>query len=538
MHLKLFNSFCFFSCLVSLNLYSSETLLSKDRLEIFNLNKEQIQEDTKKLKRDLINPISYTLSKIDQEGSNPLISTISINQPIFRSGGIYQSILYANALEKYSNLDIELQRKNMIKDAVKLLFEIHKINYTIKKQELLIANSTLNVLRQREQVLSGISDTSLLDNAILDSNTNKNILAELIHQKNELVNNFNTLASGAYQTFELPEFTLIEDKTYLDNNLNILKIKEDIVAKNHFSIVTMSKYLPSINFKYDYTKYHDYDNNINNNTINTNSINRDSIGLSLNIPFNFSSLSDIQSTRIEYLKSRLSLNTTILEEENFYKTILSKIHMINSKMSIANEDFKLYTSLLEDITQAANAGLNSFVDVEILVNSKKITSYDIQILELEQQIELLELYAMVRVGNVDTGKSNIIQINDSEPSVSSPIMDLSNKEEHKIDMANKEAARVATLRFNTRAPIEAKKEKVVSVKYFIQVGAFRRYEGAKITQRKFKLIFKDKYNVIIKKEMLTKKVINLVMISGFKSAKEAKNFRNNNNLSGSILVAE
>ncbi|PKN15669.1 MAG: TolC family protein, partial [Deltaproteobacteria bacterium HGW-Deltaproteobacteria-24] len=217
----------------------------------------------------------------------------------------------------------------------------------------------------------------------------KNVLAELIHQKNELVNSFNTLASNTYEAFELPTFTLIEDKTYMENNLNVLKTKEDMSSKNHFSIMTITKYLPTINFTYDYTKYHDYDNDL---TINEN---RELMGLNLTIPFDFRTINDIQSSRIDYLKSRISLNNTILEEENFYKTALSKIQMIESKKSIANEDYALYTSLLEDITQAAQAGLNSYADVQTLDNSKEIKSFDIQILELERQIELLELYAKI-----------------------------------------------------------------------------------------------------------------------------------------------
>jgi outer membrane protein TolC len=168
-----------------------------------------------------------------------------------------------------------------------------------------------------------------------------------------------------------------------------MKIKEDVDSKNHFSFMTISKYLPTVNFTYDYTKYHDYDNDL---TINEN---RELMGLNITVPLDFRTLNDIQSSRIDYLKSRISLNNTILEEENFYKTALSKIQMIESKKNIANEDYKLYNSLLEDITQAAQAGLNSYADVETLANSKKIKSYDIQILELERQIELLELYAKV-----------------------------------------------------------------------------------------------------------------------------------------------
>ena len=80
----------------------------------------------------------------------------------------------------------------------------------------------MDILRKREQVLNGIIDASFLDNAILDANTKKNVLAELHHQKNELIHSFNTIASGSYEQFDLPEFSLIENQNYIDNNLNIL----------------------------------------------------------------------------------------------------------------------------------------------------------------------------------------------------------------------------------------------------------------------------------------------------------------------------
>ena len=394
MHLKPFSVLTLVLGIASLSLYANDAILSQDRLELFDLSKKQAEEDASKLKKDWINPITYKLSQTQNEEHNPLKSVISVNQPIFKSGGIYQAILYAYSIERYSHLDIDIQKKNMIKDATKLLFEIHKINYTLKKQELLIANADLDILRKREQVLNGIIDTSFLDNAILDANTKKNALAELHHQRNELIHSFNTLASSSYEKFELPEFKLIEDQNYIDNNLNILKVKEDMASKNHLSLMTITKYLPTINFTYDYTKYHDYDNDLEIQSKE----NRELMGLNLTIPIDFRTSNDIQSSRIDYLKSRISLSNTILEEENFYKTKLSKIEMIESKKNIANEDYKLYNSLLEDITQAANAGLNSFADVETLANSKKIKSFDIQILELERQIELLEIYAKVVQG--------------------------------------------------------------------------------------------------------------------------------------------
>ena len=154
----------------------------------------------------------------------------------------------------------------------------------------------------------------------------------------------------------------------------------------------------------------------------------------------------------------------------------------------------------------------------------------------------LPMNTMVKVDNLDNGKSTIVRINDRGPFVAGRIIDLSNKAAHDIDMVKKGTARVniTILGFHAKvATTQAEKEEVASVgKYFVQVGAFRRYEGAKITQRKFKLILEDKYDVIIKEGILEHEPINRVWISGFRSEEEAKDFRESNGLSGAMIIAE
>lgn len=368
---------------------NEEQILSNDRLKLFDLSKEQVQEDTAKLQKDWINPVTYKLSRTQNETYNPLKSTITVNQPIFKSGGIFEAIMYANAVERYSNLDIELQKKAMIKDATQLLFSIHKMNYTIKKQELLVANANLDVLRKKEQVMNGLSAASELDNAILDANTAKNSLVDLNYQRKELINNFNNLASQPYEKFDLPRFTVVEDNTFMENNLNIQLSKENIEQKDHLSFMAISQYLPTINFTYDYTKYHDRDGNLS-------LVEQDeTIGLNVTMPLDVRFLNTIQSTRIDYLKSKVNFNNIVLEQKNYYNSQMAKIQMIEEKNEIAKEDYKLYDSLLNDITQAVKAGLNAQADLDTLSNSKQIKAYDIEILKLERQIELLELYARV-----------------------------------------------------------------------------------------------------------------------------------------------
>ena len=69
--------------------------------------------------------------------------------------------------------------------------------------------------------------------------------------------------------------------------------------------------------------------------------------------------------------------------------------MYDAKIGIAKDDYKLYNSLVEDISIAFEAGLSAQADVDILTNSKQIKSLDIKIFDIEKQIELLELYSRV-----------------------------------------------------------------------------------------------------------------------------------------------
>ena len=58
------------------------------------------------------------------------MSTININQPIFKSGAIYYSIKYAANSKAYNLLNIKLNRRELIKNALDIAYDykITKIN--------------------------------------------------------------------------------------------------------------------------------------------------------------------------------------------------------------------------------------------------------------------------------------------------------------------------------------------------------------------------------------------------------------------------
>ncbi|NQY95327.1 MAG: TolC family protein, partial [Campylobacteraceae bacterium] len=238
---------------------SIENVLSNNRLEIFDLSRKKADEDSSILEKDWINQVIYKLTKEYGEEYDTLKSTISISQPIFKSGGIYKAIKYARASKKYAHLDITLQKKEMIKDAVSLLFQIKKQNIRIQKQNLLIKNAVIDVERKKEQVLNGLIDTSYLDNAILDANTKKNTLLDLNFEKLTLINKFSNLSNAPHDSIHLPTLSIIDKNNFLRKNLNVLKITADFEKKYQFKGMSISKYLPTLNVTYDYFNHHDDD---------------------------------------------------------------------------------------------------------------------------------------------------------------------------------------------------------------------------------------------------------------------------------------
>ena len=378
--------------LIFSNLYAQteafdEKILSEKRLKNFDLTKEQIQEDSSKLKKDWINPITYQFSNNLGEDYKTQRSMISINQPIFQSGGIYQAIKYADNSYKYANLDLEKQKKELIKEALNLLFRIEKTNLNIQKAQYTLANAKIDVNRKKEQVLNGFLDASYLDDSLLTLNTTKHNLVDLKYQKEELINNFNNISSSDYTKFELPTFTIFSEKEFLENNINLKKIEADVDKKGNYSYMTMAKYLPSVNAYYNYSKYHDIDDNIK-----LTKENDQTFGVNVTVPFDSRTYNDVQSKRIEYLKSKLNLENSLDDEKTFFKSKLQKIAMLEERLQITKDDLEVYDSILKTINEEKIAQIKTQSDLDTLQNSQKIKSLDLKIYEIDKQLELLEMY--------------------------------------------------------------------------------------------------------------------------------------------------
>ena len=145
----------------------------------------------------------------------------------------------------------------------------------------------------------------------------------------------------------------------------------------------------------------------------------------------------------------------------------------------------------------------------------------------------LPMNTIVKVDNINNGKSTIVRINDRGPFVDGRVIDLSNKAARQIGIISKGTANVRVTILNTNSHFKSKVNKQThkpiytknNLNYNVQVGAFKNYEGAKSTKKKLDLIFDNKYTVVIKKLYNNAELINKVLIIGFKTKQEASRFR-------------
>lgn len=389
--MKLSNSLLLASIFCTTTVVGNEEFLSQTKKDILNYSYEKTIEDSSKLKQDWINPITYKYIYNDGEDYNTAKSLISVSQPIFKSGGIYSAIKYASSVERYSNTDIDTQKKELIKQVINLLYQIKKIDISIDKQKLLIDNAKLDVQRKKEQVLNGILDTSFLDNAIIEANTNENTLIDLEYQKTELINSLSNISDKKYEELELPIFTMITNDNFIENNIYIKKAQEDIETSYWMKNMVTSSYLPTVNFTTDYTKYHDTDNNpalTKEGTTN--------VGFNITIPLDVRFSYDIQSNKIAYLQKKLALEDKRKEEISIYKNSLAKITGLNKKIVIAKNNVELYNSLLTQLEEQLSVGMKTISDVQTMENSKKIKALDVKSLKIDIQIELLDIYSRIQ----------------------------------------------------------------------------------------------------------------------------------------------
>ena len=375
------------SLLITTSIYAGEVdgLLSSLKLETLQLKLDKNSNESKKLEHSWINPvmISYSYSTTDQfnESLTNKSLSISVDQPIFKSGGIWYAIKYAKATKKVGELSVELQKRTLIKQVVSTLFNLKKSEYQIKKQKLLIENDKIDIERKKEQFLGGDLDSSFLDQAILKKNQDIMTLYTLQDTKAKLESSFKNLSDLNPSSIDLPRFTLIKKDDFIKNSINLVLAKEQVVQKDYFNTMAWARYMPTLSLQASYIKpygnefdsYHSY-------------------GFRISMPIDITSYRNIQSTKVDYLKAKIEFLDKKREAKNEYDAILKRLSVIDKRLKLAIDDEKLYLSLIKNTKEKVKAGEMTTYDLKTLENSKTMRQIDQKIFDLDKQLVLLELY--------------------------------------------------------------------------------------------------------------------------------------------------
>lgn len=236
------------------------------------------------------------------------------------------------------------------------------------------------------------------------------------------------------------------------------------------------------------------------------------------------------STKIQNEQNQTLLPETINNSDSMHRATMRPYQVFG----------KWYEPTLERVGQEFS-GIASWYGPDF--HSKKTSNGEIyNMYALTAAHKTLPMNTMVHVLNLDNQKSVVVRINDRGPFVDGRIIDLSNAAANQIEMVGKGTAnvKITILGFNAKiATTPEEKAQVASAgKYLIQVGAFRKYEGAKVTQTKLNNIVGKDYPVIIKESELNGQTINRVFVSGFRSEKEAEDFKRKYNLEKAMISAE
>ncbi len=367
----------------------------------FSYDLRQNKVNSLKLRDSWIRPINltYTYSK-----SNPYSivqsykqMTISINQPIFESGGIYYGIKYSNALKKYNKFSIQIQRRKLITKAISLLMQIKQITLQQQQQKFKIQNSKINLVQIKQQYLAGQIDSGSLDNAIIQKNSTMQALFNLQTSKERLISKFQSISDLDYKTAKIPKITLISKNKFLHDNLLVDELKAQKEKDRYNKLVTKTKYLPSISVNASYNRTTTNNQNYGNSGIGFSATtNYYNYGFTISMPLDYNSLRDIEAVKLSYLKSQNLLIDQKRASKAIFKQVMINLQNYDKKIQLAKQSQQLYLNLLLQTKARYEVGKKTIYDVDTLKNSLKIQQLDIKIFNLNKQLALLNLYEQLK----------------------------------------------------------------------------------------------------------------------------------------------
>ncbi|WP_345978784.1 TolC family protein [Sulfurimonas sp. HSL3-2] len=374
-----------------------ESYISDIKQQEFSYDYQKVEADSSKLRDSWIQPlvVSYAYSKSNPYGNTQESqkAAIVMDQPIFQSGGIYYGIKFAEASRKYSDYTLDVAKRKLIKDTIALLMQIKQTEYRKQKQDLQIKNSEINLEQKKEEYLNGQLDSGFLDSAIIQTNEANQALFDIEANEQKLISQFKSISDMDYKTAEIPTLRILDEDEFLKNNIVIYQTNSQTERDRYNKNVTISKYLPKVSitagYNWEKSENQQYGGAGTPFSSETDYYN---YGIKASMPLDINTFRDVESARIDYLKSQVLVLDKKRELKAQFEQVMQNIKSFENKIQLSKKNRELYEKLLEDTEQLFHAGYKTQYDVDTLKNSVEVQKLDTKIYEIDKQLELLSLY--------------------------------------------------------------------------------------------------------------------------------------------------
>lgn len=369
-----------------------QNYLSREKNLIFDYQELKNQLEMDKLHDSWISPIM--LSYQENWTTQPLSGTqsssafsIGIDQPIFKSGGIYYAIKYSEILRNANAHAIAIQKRQLIGQAIDILYSIKKLKLQYQKLRIMVRNDKIDIRRKQENYDAGVLDSSFLDQAILKRNQDEAQMLDIELNLATLRNGFKKLSRKNPDGLRVPHLRMISLKNYKRNNMDLTLKQLRALEQEYSSKITWAKYLPSVSVNARYT----------NTNMHTPGLDDDysTYGFKISMPLNINSMTDIESSRVSYLQSVTELQDSRRAAGLEYSIVRKSLSIIDRKIALAKKDEALYRRLYKRTKDLVKAGEKTQQDVETMHNSLEIKKLDRKIYAIDKQQQLLNLYIKV-----------------------------------------------------------------------------------------------------------------------------------------------
>ena len=389
------------SLLFTSSVYADElgNILSDNKELLFDYEFQSNELESDMLSKSWVNPVKLRYSRNYstqlRDGTKRTGNySILIDQPIFRSGGIYYAIKYSQALRDANEAEITLRKRQMIGDAVSILFNLKKNRLEQEKMRYLIKNDRIDIRQKRDAYDAGLLDSSFLDQAILKKSQDEAALLGLELNLLELRQRFSLLSDKKPDGLRLPELKMMSKTNYSEENLELKKDRLRAEQSDYNTNVTMAKYLPTVAIQGQYI-----DGDLNPLFFNPSIKERYyNYGFSVSMPLDINSFTDIEASKVEKLRAAVQVLDKKDQVREEYEWVHNSLKILDKKIVLAQKDEKVYKSLYRVTKNLVQAGEKTSLDADIMQNSLQIRRLDQKIYKIDKQVQLLKLY--IRVENV------------------------------------------------------------------------------------------------------------------------------------------